>query len=52
MSGLAMLAVLAFSALSVWGVVLGLRGCMAESKPFMQGEGTRARFDSHMRPAA
>jgi len=52
MSGLAMLTVVAFAALSVWGVVLGIRGCMADSQPFMQGEGGRARFDGRMRNAA
>lgn len=52
MSGLGMLAVLAFAALSIWGVVMGVRGCMADSKPFMQGEGARTRFDSRMRHVA
>jgi hypothetical protein len=52
MSAFGMLAVLAFSALSVWGVMLGIKGCMADSKPFMQGEGVRSRFDSRMRDVA
>jgi hypothetical protein len=52
MSGLGILTVLAFSALSLWGVVMGVRGCMADSKPFMQGEGAKARFDGRMSHAA
>ncbi|MDH4228233.1 MAG: hypothetical protein OEW11_00620 [Nitrospirota bacterium] len=40
------------SALFSWGVVLGVKACMTDHAPFMQGEGHRARFDERMRKAA
>jgi hypothetical protein len=52
MSMLAIVTVVGFAALSLWGIVLGLKGCLADAPPFMEGEGSHARFDSRIRHAA
>ncbi|MFQ5508438.1 MAG: hypothetical protein ACE5FN_03780 [Leptospirillia bacterium] len=52
MSGSAILFFACIAGASLWGIYIGLRGCLAEAPPFMQGEGGHARYDSRMRDAA
>ncbi len=52
MSGLAILYFAVVGVVSLWGVYLGVAGCLADAPPFMKGEGKRARYDRQLKKAA
>lgn len=53
MSGLALLCFAGFGALSLWGVYMGVAGCLTDAPPFMAGEGGKSsRYDKRLKKAA
>ena len=52
MSGLAILYFSGVAVISLWGIYLGVAGCLAESPPFMKGEGKRNRYARQLKKAA
>jgi len=52
MSGMAIMVMGAFAAAAAWCIGIGIKACLTDMPPFMQGEGQIGRYDNRMDKAA